>query len=158
MKKNKKASLSITFRNAVLATPDIATCYKPGLTALGAYSNRVCVADTTKLHGSVDIDSCTTAKYPQANRWDYTFAYKEEVFFLEVHSANSSEVKTVLKKFQWLKDWLHRDAPEISKLKAKSKNPVIWIQSKNFQIPKNTPQYLAAIQAGLLPKKKIELN
>ena len=156
--KNKKPKPAMTFKQAVEATPDIANGYKAGLTAMGAYSNRVSVSDTTILQGSVDIDSNTTAKYPNANRWDYALAYKSEVFFVEVHSANTGEVRTVLRKFQWLKDWLHRKAPEINNLKAKSRNPFVWIQSKNFQIPKNTPQYLAAINAGLLPIKILELN
>ena len=71
----------MTFRKAVTATQDIRTGYQPGLAALGIYSYKVSVADTTKLQGSVDIDACTTAKYPHANRWDYALAYKNEVFF-----------------------------------------------------------------------------
>lgn len=148
----------MTFKEAVKATPDIATGYKTGLSAMGQYSRRVSAADTTRLQGSVDIDSYTSTKYPNANRWDYALAYKDEVFFIEVHSANTSEVKTVLKKLQWLKDWLNSEAPDINKLKAKSRNPFVWIQSKNFQIPKNSPQYFAANKAGLLPLKKLELN
>jgi hypothetical protein len=156
--KIKKGKEVMTFKQAVEATPDIATGYKAGLTAFGAYSNRVGVSDTTKLQGSVDIDTCTTAKYPNDNRWDYAFAYKAEVFFVEVHSANTSEVRTMLRKLQWLKDWLHHEAPEINKLKAKSSNPFVWVQSKNFQIPKSSPQYFAAKSKGLLPVRKLELN
>lgn len=148
----------MSFRQAVEATSDIDTGYLPGLTAFGNFSKRVVVKDTTKLQGSVDIDACTNEKYPNDNRWDYAFAYKDEVFFVEVHSAITSEVKTVLKKLQWLKDWLVAQAPEINKLKAKRKNPFIWVQSKNFQIPKTSPQYLMAVQKGLLPLKKLELN
>lgn len=146
----------LTFKDAVTQTPDISKGYKTGLTALGVYSTKVEVVDTTKLQGSVDIDLVTKAIYPQENRWDYVFAYKSEVYFVEVHSANTSEVKTVLKKFQWLKDWLHHKAPEINKMKAKQ--PFCWIQSKDFQIPKNTPQYFAAVKAGLKPKSKLSLT
>jgi hypothetical protein len=156
MKSKKKPVLS--FRQAVEATSDIENGYLPGLTALGVYSKRIVVSDTTKIQGSVDIDDCTIALYPNDSRWDYAFAYKDEVFFVEVHSAITSEVKTVLKKLQWLKDWLVTRAPEINKLKAKSRNPFVWVQSKNFQIPKSSPQYLMAVQKGLLPLKKLELN
>ena len=155
--KIKPAKTKMTFQQAVAATPDISNGYKAGLTALGAYSNRVDVSDTTKLQGSVDIDSCTTAKYPNANRWDYALAYKSEVFFVEVHSANTSEVRTMLRKLQWLKDWLNSQAPQVNNLKAKN-NPFIWIQSKNFQIPKTSPQYLAAKGKGILPLRKLQLN
>jgi hypothetical protein len=156
--KSKGTKSVLTFKEAVEATSDIETGYLPGLTALGNYSKRVVVTDTTKLQGSVDIDACTISKYPQDNRWDYAFAYKDEVFFVEVHSAITSEVKTVLKKLQWLKDWLVAQAPEINKLKAKSRNPFVWVQAKNFQIPKSAPQYLMAVQKGLLPLNKLELN
>ena len=148
----------MTFQQAVIVTQDIKTGYQSGLAALGVYSNKVSVADTTKLQGSVDIDACTTAKYPHANRWDYALAYKDEVFFIEVHSAITSEVKIVLKKFQWLKDWLINEAPEINHLKSKSRNPFVWVQTKNFQILKTSPQYFMAVQAGILPIKKLELK
>jgi hypothetical protein len=156
--KNKKPKPAMTFRQAVLATPDIATGYEAGLSAMGADSVRVSVTNTTQLRGSVDIDSCTTAKYPDANRWAYALAYKDEVFFVEIHSANTGEVRTVLRKLQWLKDWLYSEAPDIDKLKAKSRNPFVWIHTKNFQIPKSTPQYKAAIKDGLLPIRKLDLN
>ena len=157
MKNKKPKKKIIKFKLAVEATPDVSTGYRAGLTALGAYSNRIEVSDTTKLQGSLDIDLCTTAKYPNENRWDYAFAYNEQVFFVEVHSANTSEVKTMLKKLQWLKDWLHLKAPEINKLKAKS-DAFIWIQSKDFQIPKGMPQYRLAKTNGILPLRKLELN
>ena len=79
-------------------------------------------------------------------------------FFIEVHSAITSEVKIVLKKFQWLKDWLINQAPEINHLKSKSRNPFVWIQTKNFQILKTSPQYLMAVQARILPIKELKLK
>jgi hypothetical protein len=152
--KNKKV---FDFKKAVEATEDIATCYKVGLTALGSYSDRVVVSDTSKLQGSVDIDSCTTAKYPNANRWDYALAYKSEIYYVEVHSANTAEVDTMIRKLEWLKQWLRTEAPEINKLTAKQ-NAFVWIQSKNFQILKTSPQYRRAKRVGLLPVRILNLN
>jgi len=145
------------FEDVVKATPDVASGFQTGLMALGRYKSKVFVADTRLIEGSIDIDSCTTQKYPNANRWDYAFAYNKEVFFIEVHSANTREVKIVLKKFQWLKNWLTQKAPEINKLKAKSKPPFYWIQSKGFAIIKTSPQYRLAESAGLKPVAKLEL-
>lgn len=156
--KNKKATSTMTFKQAVEATPDVATGFRTGLSALDKYSSKISVSDTHLLQGSLDIDTCTTAKYPNSNRWDYVFAYKSEAFFIEVHSANSSEVRTVLKKLQWLKDWLHQEAPEINRLKAKSQPSFYWIQSKGFAIPKTSPQYRAAESVGLKPIAKLNLN
>jgi hypothetical protein len=154
----KTKKVKITFKHAVEATPDVKNCYKQGLLALGPYSSKVAVSDTKKLHGSIDIDSCTRTKYPSENRWDYAFAYNSEVFFIEVHSANTREVKTVLKKFQWLKDWLNQKAPEINKMKAKSVSPFYWVQSKGFAIPKTSPQYRLAQSNGIIPVSNLRLH
>ena len=148
----------MTFKKAVKGTPDVATGFRKGLTALGNYSSKVIVSDTTCIQGSVDIDACTTAQYPNANRWDYAFAYKGEAFFIEVHSANTSEVSTVIKKLQWLKVWLHQQAPEINKLKAKNLPAFYWVQSKGFAIPKTSPQYRRAASAGIKPVAKLNLE
>ncbi len=148
----------MTFKQAVEATPDVATGFRTGLSALGDYSSKVSVTNTNQLQGSIDIDTCTTAKYPNDNRWDYAFAYKGEAFFIEVHSANTSEVSTVIKKLQWLKDWLNQKAPEINKLKAKKLPAFYWIQSKGFSIPKTSPQYRLAGSAGIKPIAKLRLD
>lgn len=148
----------MTFKKAVEDTPDVATNFRTGLSALGTHSSKVTVSDTTQLQGSIDIDSSTTAKYPQANRWDYAFGYRGEAFFIEVHSANTSEVSTVLKKLQWLKGWLNDQAPEINKLKAKNLPPFYWIQSKGFAILKTSPQYRTAAQNKIMPIIKLTLG
>lgn len=147
----------LTFRQAVETTPDIKSGYQAGLVAMGTNRNKVDPTDPSLLQGSVDIDSCTATEYPNENRWDYALAYNGEAYFVEVHSAHTSEIKTVLKKLQWLKDWLHKHAPAINNMKARNRNPYIWIQSKNFQIPKNTPQFRQAVAAGLVPIKILEL-
>lgn len=148
----------MSFRQAVANTPDISTCYQSGLKALGAYSAKVLATNTSLLHGGVDIDSCTSGIYPDANRWDYAIAYNGEVYFIEVHSAKSDEVSKVIRKFHWLTDWLNNRAPEINRLKARIPSPYYWIQSRNFSIPKTSPQYRSAKKAGLIPISKLYLN
>lgn len=155
--KNKPQKGPLGFKHAVEATDDIKKCYQKGLQGLGAHSAKIELSDTTKCEGSVDLDSCITAKYPQSNRWDYFFSYKGEIYFVEVHSANTAEVSVVLKKLQWLKDWLQNQAPEINKLKAKN-TPYYWIQSKGFNIPKTSTQFRIITQAGLKPIAKLSLN
>jgi hypothetical protein len=159
MKRNHTKGTKVvkSFKAAVEATPDVANCYQPGLRALGVHSSKITVASPALLNGSIDIDSCTVHLYPTENRWDYAFAYKGEVFFMEVHSAKSSEVRVMLKKLQWLKDWLQLKAPEINKIKSKSNEPFYWVQSKGANIPKGSPQYRAAINAGIKPVAKIVL-
>lgn len=108
--------------------------------------------------GSVEIDDCTAKKYPNSNRWDYVFDYRGELFFMEVHSANTSEVRTVLKKFQWLIDWLNQNAPELNNLKSKNKPAFYWVQSSGYNILKNSRQERAIVQKGLKPVSRIVLN
>lgn len=144
------------FKTAVESTPDVANGYRAGLSAMGAHTSKISVASTLLIEGSVDIDTCTTAKYPNSYRWDYVFAYDGKAYFVEVHSANTSEVRTVLNKLKWLKDWLNHHATEINKLKAKT--PFYWIQSKGFAIPKTSPQYRAASNAGIKPIAKLYLE
>lgn len=148
----------MTFKEAVETTPDVKTCYQRGLRALGSDSKKINLGDTAKCEGSVDIDRCTLAKYPQSNRWDYCFSYRGEVFFVEVHTANTAEVSTVFRKLRWLKDWLNNEAPELAKMKVRSQNPYYWIQSSRFNIPKTSKQYRQVIQEGIKPISMLVLQ
>lgn len=154
MKKTKLQKLS--FKDAVSNTPDISKGYKAGLTALGKYSSKVVVSNNVTLDGSVDIDTTTVALYPQDNRWDYVIGFNGKVIFVEVHSANSSEVDKVFKKLDWLKNWLNSKAPDLAKLRATA--PYYWIQSKSFQIKPHTSQHRRVVSKGIRPVSKVTLN
>jgi hypothetical protein len=146
-----------TFKQAVEETEEIKNGYQIGLKALGKHSNKVELGDTKKCKGSVAIDDCTESLYPQENRWDYVFGYKGDAYFVEVHSAHTSEVSVVLKKLQWLKDWLSSKAPEIKKLQARDK-AFIWIQTNgNHILPKSSQNRLLA-EKGLKPVSKLILD
>ena len=147
-----------TFKQAVLATEDIKECYQVGLQGLRGNRNKIVLPNPSICGGSVEIDNCTLKKYPNDNRWDYVFDFKGEAFFMEVHSANTGEVSTVLKKFQWLIDWLHHHAPELNKLKPKNKSAFYWVQSGGYNILKNSRQERAIIQKGLRPVSRILLD
>lgn len=147
----------MTFKTAVENTPDINTCFRPGLKALGSDSSKIKLSNARLCEGSVDIDSCLSAKYHQQNRWDYCFSYNQEVFFIEVHSAVTSEVITVLRKLNWLKDWLKTNAPAINSMKAKSRPPFYWVQSSKFGILPQSKQYRTIVQAGIKPVSRLEL-
>lgn len=159
--RTKKISTTTKSRNAfqiaVEATPQIENAYNPGLKALKQYSSKIQLTNTNECQGSVEIDESVKLYYPQDNRWDYCFSYKNEVFFVEVHTASTSEVSTVLRKLRWLKDWLHHQAPHINALKAKSKHPFYWIQSSGFHILPSSQQYRQAIQENIKPIGKLSL-
>lgn len=144
----------MTFKEAVQQTPQVANAYQVGLTAFGSYSGKVVVPDNSLVHGSIDIDAATCSLYPNENRWDYAFDYNGEVFFIEVHSAYTSETSTVLQKLEWLKLWLKENAPKIDKLKSKTLPPYYWVQSKRYALPHHMPQYRQVMSAKLIPIKE----
>jgi hypothetical protein len=157
MKKNKKLPAN-HFKSAVEKTPDVSNAYCIGLQAFKKVEKqKIDLGDPPRCEGSIDIDTATRKKYPQANRWDYCFSYKGEVFFVEVHSANTGEVSTVLRKLQWLRNWLNNEAPLINALKATSVPAFYWIQSSSFNILPNSAQYRQAVQANLKPVGKLSL-
>ena len=129
------------FEVAVKATPDVSAGYCKGIEAFGKYKAKIKVPDLKKVDGSLDIDTMTAKLYPDANRWDYAVCYDGEVFYIEVHSAITSEVSKMLKKLRWLQDWLKTKAPEIDKLTIKTNHPYYWVQSSGYDIPKHMPQY-----------------
>lgn len=114
--------------------------------------------DPGKCGGSLFIDQCLLDQnlYCQDNRWDYAIDYNGEAYFVEVHSANTGEVSTVLMKLEWLKNWLLTSAPELNALKAKA--PYYWVQSNGYHILRNSSQERVVIQSGLKPIPQLVLK
>lgn len=146
------------FEKAIRATPDVANGYCPGLEAFGEYKLKIKVPDTSKIDGSLDIDETTKKLYPDSNRWDYAVCYDGEVYYIEIHTASTGEVRTMLNKLNWLKQWLKTKAVEINKLTSKTKHPFYWIQSSKFDIPKHTSQYKMLAQNKLHPMSVWDYN
>lgn len=138
----------MTFKQIVEKTPDIKDGFHRGLQALRANAKQVSAADTQKLEGSVDIDACTKNIYPQDSRWDYAIGYGGKVYFLEIHPANTSNIKEMIKKAEWLKNWLAQKAPL---LKSRAVNSYYWKASGKFNILPNS------LQNRKLAQSKIKL-
>lgn len=94
--------------------------------------------------------------YPSSNRWDYVIGFNKKVVFVEVHSAHSGEVRSVVKKINWLNSWLISDAPDLAKLRADQ--VYFWIQSKSFQISKHSTQYRQVMLLGIRPVRTVTLS
>jgi len=144
------------FKEAVESTPEVASGYCVGLRALGKNSVCVKVADSHCLEGSLDIDSEVKNLYANQNRWDYSVGYSGKAYFIEVHPASSSDVRVVLAKLAWLKQWLIQKAPALNNMK--SPKPFYWVQTKSCGILKTSAQYRAAVAASILPVNKVELK
>lgn len=80
---------------------------KPGLQALGGDSTKVHCRDKGKLLGSINLDEAYEAAQPNASRWDYGIGLSmgdaSRAEWIEVHPANSREVRTMLAKLDWLR-------------------------------------------------------
>lgn len=105
------------FRKAVKACPDL-TLHE-GLQAVKpADRERIRPENTRSVTGSVDIDDDLRGSFPEDNRWDYAVGYrgsddKEKAWFIEVHSAETSEISHVIRKAQALRAWAERCAPDL---------------------------------------------
>lgn len=116
-----------------------------GFAAIKEGRGKITAKDANYLLGSVNIDNDIKSLYPSDNRWDYAIGYKsngikEKVYFVEVHTALTSEVKTLLAKADALKNWALKKAPELWNVNGKDKK-LYWVASGKIKIPSHTPQY-----------------
>jgi len=118
---------------------------KNGLAAVkrGEGKGRILAKDSKQVLGSAEIDGDCRRAAPNANRWDYVIGYnrsgKVVAYFVEVHSALTSEVSTIERKLDWLLDeFLRRKNSD--KLAALSRE-MHWVASGNVKIPRHTRQY-----------------
>lgn len=135
----------MSFKEAIKNTPLLEKAFKNGLQALGSNSSKVKPTDTKKCEGSVDIDTAVKSIYPNASRWDYALGYDGTTHFIEVHTAKTDEVKPVLNKYQWMKDFLNTDAPELNKEPKRFH----WIASGGNRILKGSVQARKLAQSGI---------
>jgi len=155
----QKVKKKKTFKEAVEATSEVKLCHQKGISALSKdEKKKVELYDSKKCEGSLNIDECLhkNNKYAGDNRWDYAIGYDGKVYFVEVHSAITSQVSKVLKKLEWLKNWLIQSAPEINKLKAE--RSFYWLQSNGYHILRNSVQERLVNQKGLRPRPKLILK
>ena len=156
MKQEQKKKTN-AFENAVQATSDISTAYRKGLQALRrADLAKIKPGDSRKIDGSVDIDDAVKALYPDANRWDYVLGYNSKVCFVEVHPAYTSEIDTVIKKFQWLTSWLKDKASKLDDL-PKMTPAFVWVQSGKCAILPTSNQAKKLASIGV-PKPVLQLQ
>ena len=141
----------MTFKEAVRAAPrPVDGAYRPGKQALETgHRQRVTCEEPGRLTGSINLDSALMreAAHARAPRWDYGLGYKpargsERAIWIEVHPATTKEVSRVLKKLQWLRDWLNSEAVQLRRLtdRADARIRFVWIASAGVKIPRNSPQ------------------
>jgi hypothetical protein len=151
-----------TFTDAVKAAPSpVAAALRSGKQALSrAHRRQVVCEDEARLTGSIDLDAALAQdpEHANANRWDYGLGYKdpggrESAVWVEVHSAETSEVSTVIRKLRWLKDYLPTNCPALWALTRATREELrfVWVASGRYAILPNSPQIRALRAAGLDP-------
>lgn len=126
--------------------------WRPGLQALRAEDKpHIEAEDPRKITGSVDVDKAYQKLIPQSNRWDFGIAFqhsnrdKEVVYWVELHTASDSQVKVVIKKAQWLLQWLRDEGKPL----AAFEKDIIWVSSGATTFTRSSPQRKLMAQAGL---------
>ena len=123
---------------------------------------RVECKDPRQLAGSVNLDEALRPADPDGHRWDYGIgikrdAGKEEVFWVEVHPASTSNVQEVLDKLAWLKKWLREKAPALQRITAAE--GYVWIASGKVDILARSQEARLLFRTGLgLPRKLLRIE
>ncbi len=168
--KGKVPSVSFQLSVSKAAHPRVAEAYQPGLAAMGGYSAKIVCKDPRKLRGSLDIDSALAndPAFAQQNRWDYGFGYQQSsgspeiAVWVEVHSAHTSEVSVVIRKKNWLRDYLLNSCADLWALTSGQGRPLeqfYWVASNGVKISKNSPQARALATAGVVwPQNILRLD
>ncbi len=135
--------LGSEFRKAVGACP--ALTLQNGLQALGGDRNIIKPKDTRSLTGSVNIDECLKQSHPNDNRWDYAIGYRghngtEKAYFIEVHPAQTSEIKCVIEKARNLRKWAEVNASALWNMTIPRE--IHWVASGGYNISPNDRRLL----------------
>ena len=154
----KVKKVKCAFQLAVENTEEVKNGFRIGKQAIkNADRNKVIVADSRKLQGSLDIDNQIKILYPEEPRWDYALSYEDKIYFFEIHPAETSEIDKVIKKVKWLKNWLKTKAPEIDKLR-RSEYPYIWVQSGRYAILPTTKEKKKLSVSGIFTVDNAVIN
>ncbi len=146
------------FKQAVLGTADLKGAWRAGLQALRpADKQHVKAENPSRLTGSVDVDATLKKKYANDPRWDYAIGHQlknrkdEIVYWVEVHPASDGEIKVVVAKLHWLKDWLRDKAPQLHSMRRE----YIWVSSGKTSFTLTSPQQKQLAVLGLQHKGRI---
>ncbi|HJU40942.1 MAG TPA: hypothetical protein VJ724_15325 [Tahibacter sp.] len=159
-----------TFEEAVRAAPRaVGDALRNGKGALKAdHARKVTCNDERRFTASLDLDAALqrTPEHAQANRWDYGIGLAgadgaHKAIWIEVHSAETSEVSVVLRKLAWLRTFLAQHCEQLWAMTSKAADDpaFFWVASGRVNIPKHMPQRRALAQAGLdMPKSQLHLS
>ena len=154
----KKNTSKSAFQVAVENTDEVKNGFCAGKQAIKKTDhNKIDVSDNSRLQGSLDIDGQVIALYPEDSRWDYALSYSDKIYYLEIHSAETSEIDKVINKVKWLKWWLKNKAIKINVL-PKADHPYIWVQSGRYAILPTAKEKMKLSMAGIVTTNLLRLK
>ncbi len=125
----------MTLEQAVVECADLGPdCFEAGLQALGSDSRKITVRSPRSLRGSVNFDKCLRGKYPNDPQWDYGIDVAGKVLYVEVHPADSRNVKEVLRKLESFRHWRR----QVSFGPVDNELGYWWVASGGVHITKNS--------------------
>ncbi|RMF29200.1 MAG: hypothetical protein D6765_04785 [Bacteroidetes bacterium] len=140
------------FEEQVNQIQDLRGSFHPGLGAFGSNREKIHPQDPRACCGSVNLDDNLRRRFPNDPRWDYCICYTKRNYFVEIHPAYTSEVDLVLRKLEWLKQWLRTDGKPLWKGIAPEK-PFHWIFTKRCAVKPGDRYARKLAKAGLWPLK-----
>ena len=150
-----------SFQKAVEACADLTL--RDGLQAISSASReRVHPKDPRYVTGSVDIDADLKVQFPGDNRWDYAVGYRtsedmEKVYFIEVHPAETSEIRRVIAKVRHLKAWAERNARVLWNMTVPRE--IHWVASGRINLRMNDSYRRQLAMEGVgSPKRLLTLE
>jgi hypothetical protein len=105
----------------------------------------------------VDVDRALQKRQPNAHRWDFAIGYRHAnrqedcVYWVEIHTADDKEVKVVLKKLDWLRNWLVGNGS----LLAQFERDFVWVSSGATSFTLGAPQLKQFAALGLQHKGRV---
>jgi len=145
----------MTFKDAIDQTPYLKGQWQPGLGALRSQDrNHIQPETPRKLTGSVDIDNALKSlkAHAQANRWDFAIGFKHDnrtnelIYWVETHSGSDNQIRVMLAKLEWLKNWLKSEG----KLLAQFECDFVWVPSGRTRFTQGSQQVRVLAQKGLI--------
>ena len=140
----------MSFAMDIKATPHLEEALHAGLGALrAADKTHVKQGDTTRLLGSVDIDSALHDAEPNAARWDYLIGEQlgnqERLHWVEVHPASGmGNIGEIERKLAWLTHWM-RGTTLVTYPKR-----IVWVASGKSSFNSRHPALKTLASRGLV--------
>lgn len=143
------------FEEQVNQIEELRGSFHRGLGALGSSDReKIRPKDTRACCGSVNLDDNLRRRFPNAPRWDYCICYTNRNYFVEIHPGSTSEVEQVLRKLEWLKNWLRGDGKPLREGMA-TKKPFHWVFTKKCAVKPGDRYARKLAKAGLWPLKNV---